>query len=255
MNETFKRIGFGIITLFLFAGLIFSDYNIVERQKSYENRNGKRVLLGSADYHQWYGDLKAVYIVDDIRFYFDFKSKTVTILNMKKKHYVVTNLPMNIAKIFTARGYVTFMEQRLKAKVTPTNEKKTIFGKVCRSYRLEWAPTDKSPSNSFKGTIWLTEDINFDWKLQAAMLNDLRSLRGRSKEFQDELSKLKGFEMGLEGIMYNDGKEYYTTNEIILMQEKQPPADMYKIPEGFVKRETLDVSDNPFYNEFRGNTG
>jgi hypothetical protein len=82
------------------------------------------------------------------------------------------------------------------------------------------------------------------------MLHDLRSLRGRNKEFQNELAKLKGFEMGLEGIMWNDGKEFYTTNEVILMQEKEPPADMYKIPKDFVKRETLDMSDNPFYNEY-----
>jgi len=54
---------------------------------------------------------------------------------------------------------------------------------------------------------------------------------------------IEGFQIANEETTYAEGMAITTTNKVVEMTEKEPPPDVFAIPEGCTKKETLSLQD------------
>lgn len=129
-------------------------------------------------------------------------------------------------------GFMKNMMQGMSAKVTETNEVKTIGNWKCRKYLVEM---NLGMAGTTNAESWATEDIKLDYaKVFTAANAMMAAMPGFDKIIQ-EMKKIKGvvvYQTGKTSVM---GAEVGTTTELVEAGDKAAPAGTYDLPAGYKK--------------------
>jgi hypothetical protein len=91
--------------------------------------------------------------------------------------------------------------------------------------------------------IWLTSDVPFD----IDMFNEISAhnlrLQNFNDEFQEKVKQFGGLPLMVESEIFLKGSSYNSTEKVVEIQKKDPPADIYSPPAGFTKKEKLSLDD------------
>jgi hypothetical protein len=129
-------------------------------------------------------------------------------------------------------------------EIKPLEEKKTIHGKECSGYAMgDWIMYQGGKVNEREVTRWVTTDVPFDLEKFNALFVDLLKLSNLADDYIGKIKEIKGFQLANEETTYAEGMAMTTTTKVVEMVEKEAPADLFAIPEGYEKRETLSLQD------------
>jgi hypothetical protein len=92
-------------------------------------------------------------------------------------------------------------------------------------------------------TRWVTSDVPFDHEKFNALFFNLLKLSNLADDYIGKIKAIKGFQVANEETTYAEGMALTTTTKVVEMVEKEPPADIFAIPEGCTKKETLSLED------------
>ncbi len=124
---------------------------------------------------------------------------------------------------------VTSSMIQIKAAVTVTDEKKK-FGKWnARLYKLKV----EMPMGSSSSEIWASEEIGVDMGLFNRLGNALLMKEPSFQEALKEMEKIKGFPVYRVDVSEAMGTQMRSTQELLEVEETEPPAGNYEVPEGY----------------------
>jgi len=120
---------------------------------------------------------------------------------------------------------------KFETKVTETKEAKRIKDWNCRKYILKVA----MPMVKMTSEIWATEDIRVDFSLYRKISNAMMAGMPGMQESLKEMEKIKGVMVYSESSGSAMGADVKSTEELLEIADKTPPAGAYEIPKGYVK--------------------
>jgi hypothetical protein len=179
------------------------------------------------------------------------KSHQITMLNPTTKTYTVVQrqLPPEMVKK---------MKVNATAKVTPTNDKKTIAGKPARRYKMDATIDMTSPEmqnakihmkiNMDQWTTTGTKSTITPGQLTGALDQMLRNFGNLSslKQITTEMNKIKGLPLSSMVKMdmtltmpqgQTQNMSMNMQNDVLQLTEAPLPASMFAIPKGYKKTE------------------
>jgi len=171
--------------------------------------------------------------------------KMLYMIDHNKKQYAA--MPLDFDKMFQEAagddpekaeamakmpGFMKNMMQGMSAKVTETNEKKTIGAWSCRKYLIEM---NMAMAGTMNAETWATEDIKLDYTKVFAAANAMMAAMPGFENILKEMKKIKGvvvYQTAKTKIM---GAEVGSTTELIEAGDKAAPAGTYDLPAGYKK--------------------
>ena len=116
-----------------------------------------------------------------------------------------------------------------KVTVTPTDVTEKIGDWDTKKYNVEMTIM---MMNS-KQDVWATEDINIDFDLYAAVSNGPMAQIPGFDKIMEEMKKVKGLPVKTVTTTNAMGGEVVTTTTLLEHADKEAPAGIYDIPEGY----------------------
>jgi len=167
---------------------------------------------------------------------FDAESKNIYLVNHQKKEYSVVSMNASADNKETseAQKMMQTMGGSTKITITPTDVTEKIGDWNAKKYDIDMTIMMMNT----KQELWATEDIKVNYELFNAVGNGMMAqIPGFDKIFE-EMKKIKG--LPVKSIMTTTamGGEIETSVNLIEYAEKEAPAGIYDIPEGYKKVET-----------------
>ena len=120
----------------------------------------------------------------------------------------------------------------MSAKVTETDETKTIGDYHCRKYLIEMT---MAMGIETKAEAWATRDIDIDYTRAFTAANAMMASQPGFEKIVQEMRKVKGVVVYQTATTKMMGSEMASTTELIEAGEKPAPAGSYDIPAGYKK--------------------
>ncbi len=120
---------------------------------------------------------------------------------------------------------------KFEAKVTETKDTKRIKDLNCRKYILK----ANMPMVKMTSEIWATEDIKVDFNLYRKISNVMMANMPGFQQALKEMEKIKGVMVYSESSGSALGANVKSTEELLEIGDKTPPAGAYEIPKGYAK--------------------
>ncbi|MDQ7006527.1 MAG: DUF4412 domain-containing protein [Acidobacteriota bacterium] len=162
--------------------------------------------------------------LDEQRFY---------ILHPEERRYSVTDLPISLKNIVPDPMWpmIEPMIDRMKIEVhvTPGSETKKISGFDCRRYDMEMS------SATFKAhsVIWASEQIPLPAAATRMLTATLFVMQTELDRLVEEMSKIRGYRVYQETVTEYMGSKSRTIEEVRSVEQLDPPAGLYSVPEGY----------------------
>jgi hypothetical protein len=191
---------------------------------------------------QWIGDGKVAIISSANTMILDLGKNVMSIVNHKSKTFVTTSLPLDLASLLPSQISGMLSSVKAEAKVTPTGNKKTFGTRSCDEYNV--ALTMMMMPLNIK--IYSSADVPFDFKnyvekIQMSLIK--AQMIGIDDASIKELSKIQGFWIATETNADVMGAKIHQTSEVVEIANKPAPADIYTVPAGYTKQDTLSLQD------------
>ena len=191
---------------------------------------------------QWMGTDKFATLSDQNASVIDLSKNVMYIINHKAKTYIEAKLPFDFASLMPPQ-MAQMMQGMMKMTVTvsPTGGKKTIGSWACDEYDV----TMNMMMMPMKMKVYATTNVPFDLaaymtKVYGTMLKSQFRLDDASVK---EMMKVKGFWIASETSMEMMGANMRTTNEVVEISQKTPPAGVYGVPAGYAKQDKFTMQD------------
>jgi hypothetical protein len=191
---------------------------------------------------QWMGTDKFAMLSDQNASVIDLSKNVMYIINHKAKTYIEAKLPFDFASLMPPQ-MAKMMQGMMKMTVTvsPTGGKKTVGSWACDEYDV----TMNMMMMPMKMKVYATTNVPFDLaaymtKIYGTMLKSQFRLDDASVS---EMMKVKGFWISSETSMEMMGAKIRTTNEVIEISQKTPPAGIYGVPAGYAKQDKFSMQD------------
>jgi hypothetical protein len=114
----------------------------------------------------------------------------------------------------------------------------------CLGYEMtSWIDTDQGKYNERDSRMWITRDLPIDWEEYRAMNLHLLKLLNYDNDLVALLDSIPGFVVRTEAQRYIHGFSVGSVEEVIEVQEMVPGVDVYAVPKGFTKKESLTMAD------------
>jgi len=186
----------------------------------------------------WISKDKMAYITPNRQVIIDTGQNLISIINLRDKTYVQTQLPIDMAKIVPEQLLSMLNNYLTKGTVTATDEKKIIKQWNCLGYEIKVeAPTPMEIK------VWATTDIPLDWEKYNNVLNNIRKLGNYSPEYIEALKTMKGVGIDTAVTVFLQGSTIKSTSKVTEITSQKPPEDTFIIPEDCQKKEQLTLQD------------
>ncbi|MBI5363243.1 MAG: DUF4412 domain-containing protein [Planctomycetes bacterium] len=168
--------------------------------------------------------------------------KKLFMLDLKAKTYTAVDLPFDMKKYVPAElaQMIEPMMAQMKTTVTPTTETKKV--KDWNATRYTVAMTGPMGA-SFTQEMWVTKDVAVDPAALKAMQETLMSVSMMAAPMAAEMKKLDGLVLVLERTQKVMGAEIKSKEEVTAIEQKEPAAGLYDLPEGFTEKPFDPMSD------------
>lgn len=156
-------------------------------------------------------------------------------INHGEKTYASVDLPIDWKKMMPAEAgeMAEQMMQMFKmtVTVTDTGETKKIKRWNCRKYIVNF-----QGMMSMKQELWATKDIKIDYKAFREFGKSIMAMNPMFKDAIPEMDKIEGYTVYSEGTMSMMGADVKSTEELMEVSEKSPPAGTYDVPAGYSEK-------------------
>lgn len=176
--------------------------------------------------------------------------KKLYMLNLKAKTYTAVDLPFDMKKYVPAEiaQMLEPMLAQMKTTVTPTTETKKV--KEWNATRYTVAMTGPMGA-SFTQEMWVTKDVAIDPAALKSMQETLMSVSMMAAPMAAEMRKLDGLVLLVERTQTVMGAQIKSKEEVTAIEQKDPAAGLYDLPEGFTEK-PFDPMNDP---SMRGGPG
>ena len=190
---------------------------------------------------QWFNDDQFATVASENSIIVDLKKSLIYIINNKNKSYIESGLPFDFTKILDPQ-MAQMMGQMMKMTATAAanGQKKTIGQWKCDGYDV----TINMMMMPMKMAVWASTDVPFDMaKFQGLYTNVMKAQMRLDDASVKELLKVKGYWISSEMTAEMMGAKMRTTNEVVEIAKKTPPAGVYSVPAGYAKKDKLSMQD------------
>jgi hypothetical protein len=192
----------------------------------------------------WVGENKMAYITDAQKLVVDGEKNSLLYINLRDNSYAETPLPLDLSKLFDETAFTRLQMFQRTGEVKKADEGKKIGEWQCTAYDLhDWIPYQGGQVNEREIRMWVSGDVPFDLEKFDTMLSNLLKLNNLEKSYGEKTLAIEGFQIATEETTYAEGIAIKTTTKVVEMSEVEPPADVYALPEGCTKKETLSLQD------------
>jgi hypothetical protein len=169
------------------------------------------------------------------------------LLYLISKHdsvYFELPLPVDRAVHVSEELDQTLNQYFIEGTAEKKDGEKTILGRRCAHFTCKEDITfEEFHFYDGERSIWVTEDVPFDWTLWNDMQNAIRIFFRPREEYLAKLGILIGFELAGEIKRYDRGEVITVTTEVVEITDRDAPGGTYAVPEGFSKREMFERSE------------
>lgn len=240
-----KKYLFLILLVYLFTMWGFAD--VLIRQKSHTEGyyyGGSNNPPVDAEITVWIGKQKSAVFTENRIIIIDKQSNKGYFVNKRDKSYAMSPLPMELSHLVPAELAKYLGTIQYNGSVKATGEVKTIGKYKCTSYKVNsFVMYQGGKVNETDAVIWVTAGTPVDAGVYTGLNQSLLKLRNYSPQLLEETEKIKGVPILIENLVYPKGFSVKTTVKAVDISEKQPPAGIYKVPEGFKQKEKLTIQD------------
>jgi hypothetical protein len=192
----------------------------------------------------WISPTRVAYITDGQKMLLDAEKKSLVYVNRLDNSYAETALPLDMSKLFAEQDFARLQMFQRTGEVKASETEKTIGGRKCSGYELsDWIVYQGGKVNEREVKMWVTTEVPFDLAKVNELFFSLRKLGNLADGYIEKLQSIKGFQIANEETTYAEGIAIKTTNKVAEMADKEPPPDVFAIPEGCTKKETLSLQD------------
>ena len=160
-------------------------------------------------------------------------AKKIYVVDHGEQSYSALDLPIDFSAFSpeAAQMIEQYMDQmKLEVSVTPTDEKQTVAGYPCTKYLMD---LQNAMGLRMNITLWITTELGIDvgdWK---KMTVEMAGLQPGAASLAEKMMAIEGFPVSQESKVSMMGNEMVTREELVSIEEKEPPAGIYTPPEGY----------------------
>ena len=192
----------------------------------------------------WIGKKKLASLTENRLVIVDAEKKMAFVVNRGAKTYVESPLPLDLSKIVEDNLVPMIQPYRYKGTVKETGKTKKIGSRECREYEINtYVIYQGDRVNETDTTVWASTDVPFDLDIYESLTATQHMLRNFGDSLIEELKKIKGITIAANGLFYPKGFGVKSTVKVLEMAEKEAPAGIYSVPEGYTKKEKLSLQD------------
>ena len=174
----------------------------------------------------------------------DLGKNRAFVVNRNDKTYVESPLPVELSKLVPEEIAPLLESTVYRGSVEKTGKKRKIGTWKCDEYDLStYLIYQGQQANIAETRLWAVNKVPFSLEAYQKMADTMQRLDNFSAPLIAELKKIKGYPVAFEMLFYPKGFSVKTTEEVVEMTEKEPPAGVYSVPEGFTKKDKLTIQD------------
>ncbi len=192
----------------------------------------------------WIGEKRVAYITETQKLVVDAGNGTFSFVNLRDNTCAETPLPLDLSKLFAEEDYATLQMFQRTGEVRKAEESRKIGDWHCAAYDLhDWVPYQGGKVNEREIRMWVATEVPFDLEQFDAMFGELIKLNNLEAGYGEKMLAIEGFQIATEETTYAEGIAIKTTTRVVEMSDAEPAADVYALPEGCTKKETLTLQD------------
>lgn len=237
-----KKLSLVLLIFLFFTGFAAADFYVKQNTHTDAyNMMGRDYPTKDIVSETWLGKDRFATVSENTTIIMDANEKVVYVINHQEKNYVEMPLPFKIENYLGEQAkQARMMMSGMTATVTPTGEQKKIGEWNCQGYDIKMSMGGMMEMDM---KVWATQDVPFD-------LDQVRKLRKISMELSGtmasdqllkEFEKIDGFQVASEIEVKVMGQSINTTSKVVEIQKKSPPPNIYQVPLGYTKTDTLPM--------------
>jgi hypothetical protein len=170
-------------------------------------------------------------------------------INHKDKTFSAMDLPLNLENSLPPEAKQIFQVMKMTSTVTKTSETQSIREWGCQMYLVDMSISVMGMSMPMKMEIWVSKETGINMKSFSLFYETLLSMNPFTIDLIEELRDIEGYPILTAITMSVEGKKTYSREEVISIENKKAPKNMYDIPEGYilVDYNPLDLGEAPRY--------
>lgn len=235
-----KKILFALFLIVAISGLLSADVYIKTNMHSDafammgQNQPAKDEVM-----ELWIGSTQLANIAGDKIVIMDMAKNIMFIVNPKEKSYVETTLPLDMNKLVPKEMAPMLAMMKMTVKVTPNGKTQKISKWNCGGYDVDMSMS----MMQMKMKVWASTDVPFDWKAFSKMYANIAKMQFMDDSSIAEFNKINGYQIASEMTMNMMGTDMKVTTQVTEITKKDAPANVYKVPAGFTKKDSLSLQD------------
>jgi hypothetical protein len=192
----------------------------------------------------WIGENKMTFMNPNHLIIVNLEANSLIFANRTDSTYAETTLPLEWPNLLDEQAAARVMMFPRTGTLIETAETKTLHGKTCKCYEFaSWIPYQGAKYDEREGKIWITTDAPFDASAYDSVREHFLMLQNYNEDYIREAVKVKGFPLLQESEIYMKGFSVNSYEKVVEITEKEPPADVYSVPQGFRKKDRLSMQD------------
>jgi hypothetical protein len=233
------------ITIFVTFQGLYSDSRIKEKSYTESYYYGGVVQPAEESEREiWIGHNKLCSISDNWKFILDINQNLMVIINREDSSYVECSLPFEWSKVVSPELVGMLKSFETKGSVTPTGNKKKIDNWECQEYEVNsYILYQGSKINENDTKIWASSEVLSDNKNFDQLASIMRKFANYDSSYIQQLGKITGYHVSRESFFYPKGFSVASIQKIVEVVEIDPPVDLYEIPTGYSKKESLSLEE------------
>jgi hypothetical protein len=234
-----------ISLLLLTAQPLLAEVCVKHHTRTDEYYYGGSVTPAEDRYYEvWFGEEKVAYIYDYTKMIIDVGNNSLTFINLGDSVYLETSLPLEWENIVDEEGLPQIEMYKTHAEVQEKDEMKEIDGRKCTGYLLTtYIPFQGTKYNETDADVWLSDEMPFDMKLYNEIHPTVLFLRNFHVESFGKITQYSGYPTMVKETTYLKGQSVETVNTLEEIKKIDAPEDVWKVPDGFEKKERLRISE------------
>jgi len=188
---------------------------------------------------QWIGTNQMASISGDKVVILDMAKNLMYIVNPKEKSYIETSLPLDMNKLVPKEMAPMLAMMKMTVKVAANGKTQKVGNWNCSGYDVDMSMS----MMQMKMKVWATTEVPFDWKAFSKMYANIAKMQFMDDSSIAEFNKINGFQVASEMTMNMMGSDMKVNTLVAEITKKDAPANLYKVPAGFTKKDSLSLQD------------
>lgn len=215
---------------------------------------GEKIPAKKISIDLWIGEKALALIMEEGKYIVDNGNHCMILLNTKHKTYMKLPLPLDLKGHLDDYALLRYQHYWMRfsvydvpnsGSVEETGEYKTIQGKECTRFKKITVGKDELSRFESTSIVWATTDVPFNLAAYNELNVYLQAFLeyNNSKEFNDELKKIKGFPLLEETEISRGPIKAKTIWEVAEWERKKVPAGMFSVPGAYFQKTAISYDE------------